>query len=162
LNLFVLGALTEAVMPGIPAALTNLVDRQREIAEVKRLLSIARLVTLTGAGGVGKTRLALRVAKELHRAFRDGVCVAELVSYAMDENPSPTAASAAPPAQPLTRRELEVAHLIAEGLSNKQIALRLLISQRTAESHVENILRKLGLTSRAQIAAWIAQRDTKD
>ena len=58
----------------------------------------------------------------------------------------------------LTRREREVAALIAEGMSNKEIAARLVTSRRTAESHVENILRKLGFTSRTQVAAWVAQQ----
>jgi non-specific serine/threonine protein kinase len=49
------------------------------------------------------------------------------------------------------------AGLVAEGLSNRQIATRLGTSQRTAESHVENILRKLGFTSRTQIAVWAAE-----
>jgi DNA-binding NarL/FixJ family response regulator len=57
----------------------------------------------------------------------------------------------------LTRRENEIAGLVAEGLSNKEIAGRLVIAQRTAEGHVEHILTKLGFTSRAQIAAWIAE-----
>jgi DNA-binding CsgD family transcriptional regulator len=61
----------------------------------------------------------------------------------------------------LTRRELEVAALVSEGLSNKRIAARLGISQRTAESHVENILAKLGFGSRAQVAAWVATRAAK-
>ena len=46
--------------------------------------------------------------------------------------------------------------LIAAGRSNKQIAAGLVISQRTAEDHVEHILAKLGFTSRAQVAAWAA------
>ncbi|WP_433182754.1 ATP-binding protein [Actinoallomurus sp. CA-150999] len=59
----------------------------------------------------------------------------------------------------LTRREREVAELIAQGMSNKDIAGKLVIAQRTAEGHVERILRKLGFTSRTQIAsAWTAQR----
>ncbi len=61
-------------------------------------------------------------------------------------------------ADPLTRREREVAVLLAEGLSNKEIAARLVVAQRTAEGHVENILSKLGLTSRAQVAAWMADQ----
>jgi DNA-binding NarL/FixJ family response regulator len=56
----------------------------------------------------------------------------------------------------LTRREQEVAGLLAEGLSNKEIATRLVISQRTVETHVDHILGKLGLTSRAQVASWVA------
>src|SRR5689334_23987216 len=60
--------------PGrLPAEVTTFVDRRREVAEVKRLLSRARLVTLTGVGGTGKTRLALRVAHELRRGYADGV-----------------------------------------------------------------------------------------
>jgi DNA-binding NarL/FixJ family response regulator len=56
---------------------------------------------------------------------------------------------------PLTRRETEVARLVGRGLSNKDIAAALVISQRTAEGHVEHILTKLGFGSRAQIAVWI-------
>jgi DNA-binding CsgD family transcriptional regulator len=56
---------------------------------------------------------------------------------------------------PLTRREMQVARLIAAGRSNKDIAAELVISQRTAENHVEHILAKLGFTSRAQLAAWV-------
>ena len=62
------------------------------------------------------------------------------------------------PAPALTRREREVAGLVAEGLSNKEIAARLVISLRTAEGHVENILTKLGFTSRTQIASWVLQQ----
>jgi DNA-binding NarL/FixJ family response regulator len=58
----------------------------------------------------------------------------------------------------LTRREREIAALIAQGLSNREIASALVIAQRTAEGHVERILAKLGFTSRAQIAAWAAEQ----
>lgn len=58
----------------------------------------------------------------------------------------------------LTRRELEIAHLVAHGMTNRDIAGKLVISVRTAEAHVEKILTKLGFTSRAQIAAWITER----
>ena len=57
---------------------------------------------------------------------------------------------------PLTRRQLEVAKLVAEGLTDREVAARLSISIRTAESHVEQILARLGFRSRAQIAAWVA------
>jgi len=57
----------------------------------------------------------------------------------------------------LTRRELEVARLIADGLTNQAIATRLSVAPRTAEAHVENIRRKLEVRSRAQIAAWITE-----
>jgi pimeloyl-ACP methyl ester carboxylesterase/DNA-binding CsgD family transcriptional regulator len=58
----------------------------------------------------------------------------------------------------LTGRELEVAGLVAEGLTNHAIARRLSIAPRTAEAHVENIRRKLGVRSRAQIAAWVTEQ----
>ncbi|MGK3206345.1 ATP-binding protein [Amycolatopsis sp. MEPSY49] len=56
---------------------------------------------------------------------------------------------------PLTRREREVAAHVADGLTNKQIAALLHISERTAESHVQHILTKLGCANRAQIATWV-------
>jgi DNA-binding CsgD family transcriptional regulator len=54
----------------------------------------------------------------------------------------------------LTKREVEVAALVASGASNREIADALVISERTAESHVQNILTKLGVGTRAQIASW--------
>src|SRR5437867_7172288 len=54
----------------------------------------------------------------------------------------------------LTARELDVVALIGEGKANKEIALQLGIGERTARTHVSNILRKLGLTSRTQLALW--------
>jgi DNA-binding NarL/FixJ family response regulator len=58
----------------------------------------------------------------------------------------------------LTARELQIADLVADGLSNREIAAKMVIAQRTAEGHVEHILTKLGFTSRVQIAAWVTQR----
>jgi len=58
----------------------------------------------------------------------------------------------------LTGRELEVAELIAAGLTNQAIASRLSVAPRTAESHVESIRRKLQVRSRAQIAAWVTEQ----
>ncbi len=56
----------------------------------------------------------------------------------------------------LAKRETEVARLVADGLSNKEIGARLFISEHTVDSHVRSILNKLGCSSRAQIAAWMA------
>jgi DNA-binding NarL/FixJ family response regulator len=60
--------------------------------------------------------------------------------------------------QPLTTREFEVALLIARGLTNRQIGDELIISERTADTHVQNILGKLGIVSRAQVGGWIMAR----
>ena len=62
-------------------------------------------------------------------------------------------------AGPLAKREADVAQLVADGLTNKQIGARLFISERTVDSHVRSILNKLGVGSRAQIAAWVATLD---
>jgi non-specific serine/threonine protein kinase len=62
----------------VPVELSSFVGRARELAEVKRLLAAARVVTLTGPGGIGKSRLALRVAHQLGRFFPDGVWLTEL------------------------------------------------------------------------------------
>lgn len=61
-------------------------------------------------------------------------------------------------ASPLTPREREIAELVTQGMSNKEIAASLVISQRTAEGHVEHILVKLGFTARSQIAGWVTER----
>ncbi len=58
------------------------------------------------------------------------------------------------PRQTLTRREAEVAALAARGLTNRDIAARLLLSVRTVEVHVDHILTKLGFRTRTQLAAW--------
>ncbi|WP_107773951.1 helix-turn-helix domain-containing protein [Nocardioides sediminis] len=58
---------------------------------------------------------------------------------------------------PLSPREREIAGLVADGLSNREIAARLVISERTAENHVQHVLRKLGLANRAQVAAWVTR-----
>jgi predicted ATPase/DNA-binding CsgD family transcriptional regulator len=71
-------------------------------------------------------------------------------------------APACPDLARLTAREREVAALIAQGLSNRDIAARLVISARTAETHVQHIMVKLGLTARAQIAAWTAADTGRD
>jgi len=64
----------------LPAELTSFVGRRRELSEVKRLLTTTRLLTLTGSGGAGKTRLALRAAAEIARGFPDGVWLVSLAS----------------------------------------------------------------------------------
>jgi predicted ATPase/DNA-binding CsgD family transcriptional regulator len=67
--------------PGeLPAEVTGFVGRHAELAELTALLQTARLVTVTGPGGVGKTRIALRAARQLTAAFDDGVYLAELAS----------------------------------------------------------------------------------
>jgi len=72
--------------------------------------------------------------------------------------PSPAGAGGRP--GELTARQLQVAALVADGMTNRQIAERLSIEERSAEGHVERIRHRLGVTSRAQIAAWWARRSS--
>jgi non-specific serine/threonine protein kinase len=80
---------------------------------------------------------------------------ADAVAEGLDPRVEP---AAAPVADPLTRREQQVAALIAEGLTNRQIGERLVITEWTVDTHVRHILTKLGLRSRAQVAAWAVER----
>jgi predicted ATPase/DNA-binding CsgD family transcriptional regulator len=73
-----------------------------------------------------------------------------------DRAPHPS--SVVDSSSPLTRREQEVAALVARGLTNRQVAEALVISERTASTHVTNILGKLGFATRAQVAAWAARQ----
>ncbi|MBV6757835.1 protein kinase domain-containing protein [Rhodococcus opacus] len=93
-------------------------------------------------------------------AFREGTALGfdNAIAFALGERPPKLAAPAAGTATILTKRERQVSDLVAEGLTNRAIAAKLVISQRTAQGHVENILTKLGFTSRAQIAAWVVEQ----
>ncbi|MFC8936254.1 protein kinase [Rhodococcus sp. NPDC057135] len=92
-------------------------------------------------------------------AHREGIALDfdAAIAYALGEEPAiaqPTTGFS----PELTNRERQVADLVSEGLTNKAIAARLVISPRTAAGHVEHILTKLGFTSRAQIAAWVIEQ----
>lgn len=69
----------------LPHPITSFVGREREMVEVKRLLAMSRLLTITGFGGCGKTRLSLEVARELAGAYPDGVWLVELASLSDPE-----------------------------------------------------------------------------
>lgn len=101
-------------------------------------------------------------AREQRAATEQGRALSwpEAVAYAVDDVLAQRADDAHedPAAGVLTPREREVADLIGQGMSNRAIAEALVVSQRTAQGHVENILRKLGFTSRTQVAAWVAGR----
>jgi len=108
----------------------------------------SRLTTARQALGEAKFAAEFEAGKRLSRG--------EAVRFALEEREDHEAVSSpAIDTGPLAKREFEVARLVAEGLSNKQIAERLIISERTAATHVGHILDKLGFNSRAQIAAWL-------
>jgi DNA-binding CsgD family transcriptional regulator len=81
--------------------------------------------------------------------------VDQAIAFALEDGRAPSRAAAGVD-EPLTRRQLEIANLVAEGMSNRQIAERLVVSLRTVDGHVEQILARMGFTRRAQIAAWVA------
>jgi predicted ATPase/DNA-binding CsgD family transcriptional regulator len=102
---------------------------------------------------------------ELHAAgaTRPLAQVAALAIADTDVLPEPTEADAADgtpgwPGDGLTSREREIAELVARGLSNREIAERLVISKRTVDAHVNHIFGKLGLSSRVQLTIWLRDR----
>lgn len=110
-----------------------------------------RLV-LQGLGSHARRRL-FEKGRKLHRAAA--------VAHGVGAQIPGAAAPAAPQRTGmLTNREREVAELVAVGLTDRDIAMRLMISPRTAESHVQHILTKLGFRSRSQIAAWVTRAPT--
>lgn len=89
----------------------------------------------------------------------------QAVEYALSEEEAAPPAASAPKASPaekppvkLTRREEEIAALVARGLTNRRIAEELTLSQRTVDNHVSKILKKLGLRSREQVAARMGEQ----
>jgi non-specific serine/threonine protein kinase len=95
-------------------------------------------------------------------AFAEGKAMGleEAIEYALSEEEVASHGVLDAPEQPLglTRREKEVAALVAQGLTNRQIAKELVVSERTVEKHASNILRKLNLTSREQVASRLSSR----
>src|SRR5256712_715064 len=127
------------------------------------------LGTQTGADIMGPLVPLLAQAKELAKGalgsskfeaeFQAGRRLSRIAALRLalgESDQAEVAASAGAESAGLGKRELEVARLVADGLSNKQIAARLFISDRTAATHVGNILHKLGFNSRAQVATWVA------
>ncbi len=83
----------------------------------------------------------------------------EIVDYAVDARlPAARPAATSVSDGPLSRREMEVAGLVADGATNAQVAARLFISERTVESHLASIFNKLGVDTRLQVARWVASR----
>ena len=108
---------------------------------------------------VATAREALGEA-EFAAALRDGRALSTAAAIAAATDAAERCQVLAEPARGeasvLSPRELEVAVLVAEGLSNREIAERLVIATRTAETHVTNCLTKLGLHARSQLATWVA------
>ncbi|MEW2394539.1 LuxR C-terminal-related transcriptional regulator [Streptomyces sp. NPDC046862] len=162
-------ALVAAALDAPERAAVLLGGAERVWADISsgRVASTTYTAALRGC----ETRVAEALGRpDYERAHRRGgaLGLTEIVEYALQEQqarkrgqenrqecrPGPAAPSVCDGTR-LTRREAEVARLVAEGLANQQIADRLVIARRTAEGHVERILSKLGFHNRSQIAAWV-------
>jgi predicted ATPase/DNA-binding CsgD family transcriptional regulator len=108
----------------------------------------------------GQVRTALGDARfEEQRAKTASLPIERAIAFGLGGPTAPeTAATPAAADSPLTRREEEVAALVAEGLTNKAIAEQLVVSVRTVEGHIERSKNKLGYSSRVQVAAWVTAR----
>ena len=142
-------------------------ERERAVRVYGATAALAEAVGQILTPGVpGEYEAAVAVAREalgpaaFEAAFAEGQAMplAVALDYAARVG-EPAAVSAASPADgpsPLTAREREVAALVARGLTNRAIAAALVVSERTVEAHVAHICQKLGVRSRAQVAAWAA------
>jgi non-specific serine/threonine protein kinase len=127
-------------------------DHDRDVATVRDQLNEAAFAASWEAGQALSLEQAIEEALDLAR-----LAVTGDTSSAGAQQRSAADDTAAGRVSPLTSREREVALLVAQGLQSPRIAEVLVISRRTAETHVRNILGKLGLTSRAQVAAWVVR-----
>ncbi len=96
----------------------------------------------------------------LEAAMREGreMTRNEAVAYALRQTaPRQVDQKGQPTALALSKRQMEIATHVSEGLSNKEIALRCFLSERTVETHISHILDKLGINSRVEVARWVAQ-----
>lgn len=112
--------MNEVAVGNLPAEVTSFVGRQQEIAGVTRLLGTSRLVCLTGVGGVGKTRLALRVGRAQAARFPDGVWLVELSSLQDPDLLGHTVSAALRIADQAARPQVEV---LAEYLADRRLLL---------------------------------------
>jgi DNA-binding NarL/FixJ family response regulator len=140
-------AAIRAELPGIEVvALTSFVEEARVTAAIEA----------GAAGFILKDADADDVAEAIRAAHRGEVHLDPAVASIVARRVREAAADPTGGDEPLTSREQEVLGLVARGLSNREIAARLAITERTARTHVSNILGKLGLASRTQAAALYA------
>ena len=167
---FGLAAVAEAqAEPARAARLWGATEALREEIGVDSL-SHWELHTYDYEGRVSAARNMLGDEGAWERAWAEGRAMTpdQAVEYALGarEPVPPTALTPRKPSlveapdDPLTSREREVAALVARGLTNRQIAMELSISEHTVANHIAKILRKLELGSRSQLTAWVVERQT--
>jgi non-specific serine/threonine protein kinase len=123
--------------------------------EVETPVNLPWSIWLEPAMAEARAALPQRIAD---RAWESGRAMssAQLLALAREAAGGPRGGKTAMSAGGLSKRELEVARLVASGMTSRAIAERLFLSERTVESHLEHILTKLGFSSRAQVAGWVA------
>lgn len=107
---------------------------------------------------VDRTIAALGPVDYRHRSGEGGALTLDEVARRIASSTPGAGADPGSADAPLSPRQREIADLIAEGLTNKEIAQRLLITVRTVETHIGHIFQKLDVVSRAQVAAWAVQQ----
>jgi DNA-binding CsgD family transcriptional regulator/tetratricopeptide (TPR) repeat protein len=143
-----LGRLDQAVTDLRAAAATCDANGARGYAVQARVELAAALARRQGPGDTDQALVLLSAAAG-EAELLGMVPFTEWIGRLRAERPAAAAGSA-----PLSPRELEVARLVGQGMTNKEIGQTLYLSERTAENHVQHILTKLGLRNRSQIAAW--------
>jgi DNA-binding NarL/FixJ family response regulator len=131
-----------------------------EIVAVTSLIDQSRVEAALAAGASGyvvKDAAPDELAAAIRAAHRGEVHLDPAIARRLIASLRPSSESSKPFAE-LSERELEILRLIADGRANKEIARQLVISERTARTHVSNVLRKLGVNSRTQ-AALLAVRE---
>ncbi|MFG1908121.1 LuxR C-terminal-related transcriptional regulator [Kribbella sp. NPDC048928] len=132
----------------------------RVAADLRRAIVLCRTVGAPGFA-VEAACLLAEVYGRSGQPARARATATETLPLAKALKMTPWLAWLGKPDDPLSPREREVARLVADGLTNREIAAVLVISERTAQNHVQHILAKLGFVNRAQVAAWAAQRRTQ-
>jgi non-specific serine/threonine protein kinase len=122
---------------------------------------IRERVTATARSALGEERFVALLRYGAALPLSDALATArgEVPAVPADSPLAVSGTAAGSEARSLTRRELEVARLVADGLGNREIAGRLFLSKRTVDSHIEHIFAKLSFSSRAQLAGWFREQE---
>lgn len=157
-------AFVEAV-DELETGLTLLLHLDRPLLTAQVRLELARALALTGDHGGARveaeaalaTFAKLRVAPDIAAAeeLLGAIARSAAVGAPAEGGGAPAPRHPAGAVEPLTRREREIAELVASGLTNREIAGRLFLSVRTVETHVDRAMGKLGFHTRTQLAAWV-------
>ena len=114
----------------------------------------------TGASGyVIKRAEESEILRAIHAASRGDIYVHPAMTRALLQQPVTTEHRRSAPANPLTRREIDVLRLLAKGNTNRQIAVHLALSMRTVENHRANLMGKLGVASRVELVNYAEEHD---